>query len=158
MSRTRFAELARALAPADASGWRMGAACGPDTAHLFSTVGVKARGVARLPTGALAALRICQGCPVRQQCYEAAAASPVAMRSQTIAGGVWWDVRGDPNPVCGPFGRPSPSTPAMPCGTRSAAERHRRRGEPLDAACEAARRAWYAARSRRVRALLKAAA
>lgn len=44
-----------------------------------------------------------------------------------------------------------PRTP-KPCGTRAAAMRHLRRGEPLDAACDAARKAWERERSRRRRA------
>lgn len=38
--------------------------------------------------------------------------------------------------------------PLQPCGTRSAAERHLANGEPLDAACLAARRKYYRERPR----------
>jgi hypothetical protein len=37
----------------------------------------------------------------------------------------------------------------MPCGTRSAAVRHRRRGEPIDDACAAAEKTARAVRARR---------
>ena len=49
----------------------------------------------------------------------------------------------------------APGRRRKPCGTRSAAERHIERGEPLDDACAAARRKYYRDRARRIRAGLQ---
>jgi len=47
--------------------------------------------------------------------------------------------------------RGGPPREPAPCGTRAAAARHRRRGEPLDAACVEAERAYMREAARRSR-------
>jgi len=66
--------------------WRQRAACGPATAEwfYFHSVG---RG-AHLSEDNKAALHLCEQCPVRQQCYNDAAASPET--DARIAGGAVW--------------------------------------------------------------------
>lgn len=91
------------------------------------------------------AKKICMGvCPVREECLEAILAresqTPASLRAGIVAGLTGAqrvkhsDVAGAAKKAAKPK-TPGPGRPLAPCGTKSAYERHRRKGEPIDQAC-----------------------
>lgn len=76
--------------------------------------------------------RICRPCPVRKQCLAEALRAEYGSR-YGIYGGLTPDERTEL--VDGP--RTTGRKPAQ-CGTRSAYQRHVKKGEPIDASCRAA--------------------
>ncbi|MFG3090642.1 WhiB family transcriptional regulator [Streptomyces antibioticus] len=94
------------------------------------------------------AKRLCEVCPVRDECLEAILAreaqTPDSLRAGIAAGLTGAQraslarARRREEPV-----KPRPKPPGAgrakaPCGTKSAYERHRRLGEPIDQACREA--------------------
>ncbi|MBP5930156.1 WhiB family transcriptional regulator [Streptomyces sp. LBUM 1479] len=89
------------------------------------------------------AKKIClEVCPVREECLEAILARE-SLTADTLRFGIVAGLTGAqraklhagdraPKPKAKP---PGPGRPHAPCGTRSAYERHRRKGEPIDQAC-----------------------
>ncbi len=118
--------------------WAARAACqGQDLNLFFSDAEQKVR----------QAKAICAACPVRRQCLDEALRSEGASVGAGVFGGLTADERtrlvlarateqaaaqgqAPPQPRTG--GRPAP------CGTRSAYQRHVKKGEPIDEACRAA--------------------
>jgi hypothetical protein len=70
--------------------WRSRAACGPDNAEWFWLV--SGCGPTKFSADNRAALALCGGCPVRQQCFDAEASSRV--RDPHIAAGLLWNADG----------------------------------------------------------------
>ncbi|WP_216588548.1 WhiB family transcriptional regulator [Streptomyces brasiliscabiei] len=91
------------------------------------------------------AKRIClQVCPVREQCLETILARE-SLTADTLRFGIVAGLTGAqraklhartraPKTTAAPK-PPGPGRPLAPCGTKSAYERHRRKGEPIDQAC-----------------------
>jgi hypothetical protein len=146
----------------DTLGWEDHAACRQHDPEIWHTEATR-------PT----ALHICQShCPVRTQC--ALWAQRVGGWAGQVVGGEWWvhhrgehrpsrmdydlstqhcrTCRGDAADRLGATGRTIPR-----CGTARAAYRHRRLGEPIDAACRLALNNWESVQSARRRAALQEA-
>jgi hypothetical protein len=91
------------------------------------------------------AKQICnQVCPVREECLEAVLARE-SLTADTYRVGIAAGLTGAQRARLHAAGRPSkkkaapkppgPGRPLAECGTKSAYERHRRNGEPIDQAC-----------------------
>ncbi|MFI0530274.1 WhiB family transcriptional regulator [Streptomyces scabiei] len=89
------------------------------------------------------AKKIClEVCPVREECLEAILARE-SLTADTLRFGIVAGLTGRQRAKLHAAGRapktaskpPGPGRPLAPCGTRSAYERHRRKGEPIDQAC-----------------------
>lgn len=95
------------------------------------------------------AREFCATCPARLDCYTEA--TRTSSRRTGVRGlwGGWLFTTGRPRNLLLAFRPPAEQTYGeAPCGTRSAAERHLRNGEPLDRACLDARRTYYRNRQR----------
>jgi hypothetical protein len=110
------------------------------------------------------AKRVCLGCTVRPECLAAAMEEEGSTARATrhgVRGGLDPDERYDLRPrriggSNGPRDRHTGGKPPAPCGTRSAAERHIRRKEPVDGPCEDALRRYRADKAAKKRAKKKA--
>ncbi|MFD8845505.1 WhiB family transcriptional regulator [Streptomyces pseudogriseolus] len=118
--------------------WAARAACqGQDLALFFSDAEQK---VAQ-------AKQICAACPVRRECLDEALRAEGASIGDGVFGGLTADertelalARATEQAAAQGQAPPQPRTgrrPA-PCGTRSAYQRHVKKGEPIDDACRAA--------------------
>ncbi|MFC7909019.1 WhiB family transcriptional regulator [Streptomyces nigra] len=93
-----------------------------------------------------AAKAVCGSCPVRGTCLEATLRREEGLAKTDrcgIAAGLTGaqraaiaKARGEKSKL--PEGSRGPGRPLAPCGTRSAYQRHIKRSEPVDAACQAA--------------------
>lgn len=120
--------------------WAARAACqGQDLALFFSDAEQK---IAQ-------AKQICAACPVRRQCLDEALHAEATTSGAGIFGGLTANertefalTRATQQATTQGQAPPKPRTgrrPA-PCGTRSAYQRHVKKGEPIDPACRAAKR------------------
>ncbi|MFP3990681.1 WhiB family transcriptional regulator [Streptomyces sp. E11-3] len=134
--------------------WHARAACRGDAKIFFGAGGLV--DIAR---------RVCGSCPVRQQCLDQAMRLESGL-AHDFRFGVWGGLdpkqraRLDPDVRARSEKRKNVprygGKPLAPCGTRGAYERHKRKREPVDDACQAAYDEYLAARS--TRASRKAAA
>lgn len=120
--------------PAHAASWADEAACrGYALADFFT----------ESKTGIARAKRICAPCPVRERCLSEALGAEDSSR-YGISGGLTPEERTDLVKGNGPAVTvplpPPPKTgrPPAECGTRSAYQRHLKKGEPIDASCRRA--------------------
>ncbi|MFI2911154.1 WhiB family transcriptional regulator [Streptomyces sp. PDY-4] len=122
----------------NALSWAARAACqGQDLTLFFSDADAKIR----------AAKKICAACPVRTACLDEALRAETTSTGAGIFGGLTSDertelvlARATEQAAVQGQAPPKPRTgrrPA-PCGTRSAYQRHVKKGEPIDDACRAA--------------------
>ncbi len=73
------------IATDEAPRWQQLGACGPEIADAFFVE----RAGRFLSRANLAAIEICNGCPVRRPCYDAAAATPRGHFTYIAGGTVW---------------------------------------------------------------------
>lgn len=140
MTRRRSA-VSRAFTPTtskSADTWRGHAACRNEDPELFFPVGTT--GPAPLQTDEAKA--VCHRCPVTEQCLTWAL-------ENRVPDGVWGGLSEDERRGLlrhiqrtkkTKEKRPYKPVKLAECGTRSAYQRHVRRGEPIDEACRAANR------------------
>ncbi|MEU0332183.1 WhiB family transcriptional regulator [Streptomyces sp. NPDC006193] len=124
--------------------WELRALCrGYDPEIWFST-----------ETVAQAKALCMQECPVQEECLEATLARE-SQTADTSRAGIFAGLTGAQRaavaaerrgqlPVAATTAPPGSGRPPAPCGTRSAYNRHLRKGEPVDAACRAANNRAYA--------------
>ncbi|MGW7196611.1 WhiB family transcriptional regulator [Streptomyces chryseus] len=132
--------------PTNVYPWHDDAACATNPEPFFKDHG----------GSAAAARRYCQECPVRIECLNQAMTTESGIGFGMRAG-IWggltpaerWDrdrvrvfLPGQPQRIREPKEKPEPTgkrhtggRPLAPCGTRSAHERHKRKGEDIDPQC-----------------------
>lgn len=136
MIRQGSAALAIEALPAE-DDWRGQAACrGEDPDLFFAVGGASPELIAAKKARTNQAKRICAGCPVRQECLDWALET---QEPHGVFGGVDEGDRRRMLRQRGDLAQSGPGRPLAPCGTRKAYDRHKRRGEPIDSACKAAR-------------------
>jgi WhiB family redox-sensing transcriptional regulator len=125
----------------NALAWAEAAACrGSDLNLFFSDAEAKVQ----------QAKRICAGCPVRAECLDEGLRAEDSSR-YGIYGGLTPDERTEL--VDGPQQTRRKRTGGKPlalCGTRGAYDRHVRKGEPIDAACQRWHEGFKASRRKTV--------
>jgi hypothetical protein len=94
MSRSKLARADYGLDAGPTEHWRHCAACRDRNPEDWSLTQLSSSGPLRVSEENLAALRVCRGCPVRVECYEAWSALPPNERGGFIAGAAVWSPRG----------------------------------------------------------------
>lgn len=119
-------------APAFDDDWRARAACTTKDTNLFFADGTTGPNQARVD----AAKAVCQHCPVINECGQWAIDARI---EYGVFGGIDEIERRRLLRNHGAIKQRGSGRPKAPCGTRAAYDRHRKKGEPIDPACAAAR-------------------